>query len=299
MTDSLRISGSGREINLYPWLGMDRSGVESLAGIEGFGLPDQENQWFDGAGSGSTWRGSRIKRRDISIPLWVYAADRAALTEKLSDLSVVLDPFTRTTEATRGSARLFFGMADGDEWFIDVVRRGRTDWARKIDSDDRTYFKTTISLEAGDAFWTRNRPEMFEIRRDTSGAAPTLLPRLAKLRLGSGAAFGVKNVNNVGDTYAWPVFRVNGPTTKVTLVGAAGERLVWSGALLLGQTLTIDMRNNTVTDQTGANRYDGLGAAPRFWSIAPGSSSVTVQADNIGDETTVNAQWWPRRWAVL
>jgi len=290
---------------MYPWLAGDVKGIEALAGIIGFGLPDQTNQWFDGAGSGSTWRGSRIERRDISIPLWVYAANRSELTEKLSDLSIALDPFAPASVAELGSSRLYFGMADDDEWFIDVVRSGTADWKRKQDSDDRTYFKTTIKLEAGDAFWTRNRPESFEIRRDVSGLQPTLLPRLAKLRLASGAAFGVQETNNIGDTFAWAVFNVTGPTTKVTMIGAGGETLVWDsavdsiGPLLEGQTLKIDMRWNTLLDNLGRNRYDGLLAAPRFWSIAPGVTAVTVQADNINDNTTVRAQWWPRRWAVL
>lgn len=300
MSDSLRILGSSREIDLYSWLSPSaKSGTEALAGIVGFGLPNQTNQWFEGAGSGSTYRGSRIDKRTMQVPLWVYAENRSDLTDRLTDLSIALDPFIPSPEAERGSARMYFGMADDDEWFLDVVRYGTADWARKVDSDDRTYFKTSLGLEAGDAFWTRNRPESFEVRRDTSGVQPTLMPRLAKMRLASGAAFGIQDVENIGDTYAWPVFTITGPTTKVTLIGAKGETLIWNGNLLLGQKLIVDMRANTVVDNLGVNRYDGLDTAPRFWSISPGNSQVTVQADNIQDETTVNAQWWPRRWAVL
>lgn len=299
MSDVLRLEGNGRSLDLYPWLNAKARGTEALAGILGFGLPGQNNQWFEGAGAGSSWRGARIPRRSMSIPMQVYAADRSDLTSELDGLAVALDPLMGN------QSRLFFGMADNDEWFIDVVRSGGGDWKRKQDSDDRTFFRTTLGLEAGDPFWTRNRPESFEVRRDVSGAAPTLLPRLAKLRLASGAAFGVQEIENIGNTYAWAVFTITGPTTKVTLVGADGEILIWDsaldslGPLETGDTLTIDMRANTVEDQLGNNRYDGLTTAPRFWSIRPGASQVTVQADNIEDTTSVYAQWWPRRWAVL
>src|SRR6478735_5139115 len=103
MTDSLRILGSGREIDLYPWLAAKAKGHEALAGIVGFGLPEQTNQWFDGAGSGSTWRGARIERRDMRIPMQVYAANRSQLAALLSDLSVALDPFVPAPESERGS----------------------------------------------------------------------------------------------------------------------------------------------------------------------------------------------------
>ena len=299
MSDILRIEGSGRSADLYSWLTAKAKGMEALAGILGFGLPEIENFWFDGAGAGSSWRGARVGRRQITLPLKVYANSRTELAALLSDLSVILDPFTLTPDYEGGTARLFFGMPDGQEWYADVVRSSGGDWARKTDSDDRRYFKTSVVLEAGDAFWTRTTPESFIIRGGAGADEPTLLPRMAKLRVSSAAAFGVKEVSNVGDTFAWPIFRVSGPTTHVILTGANGETIDWTGTLASGETLTIDMRNGIVEDSLGANRYGGLATAPRFWSIAPGKSRVVVQADNTDEDSSIFAQWWPRRWAVV
>lgn len=293
--DTLRLAGSGREIDLYSWLSNKAKGHEALAGILGFGLPGVENFWYDGAGSGSTWRGARAERRTIELPMKVYAADRSELSELLSDLSVVLDPFRDRYD--RGPSRLFFGGPDDYEWFVDVTRVGGGDWSRKTDSNDRTYFKTTLQLEAGDPFWTRNHPEEFVVTNQQGG--PTLLPRFAKLRVSSAAAFGVQDVTNIGDTFAWPVFTIEGPTDHVLLVGPNGETVDWSGALALGQTLIVDMRASVVELATGVNKYTGLAPAPRFWSIAPGDSQVVVQADNTTNDTKILAQWWPRRWAVV
>lgn len=297
MSDILRLEGSGRTIDLYPWLTAKARGIEALAGIVGFGLPQVENQWFEGAGSGSTWRGSRIGRRVINVPTKVFAANRSELTELLSDLSVALDPFTPHPGVDRGAARLFFGMSDDKEWYVDVVRSGGGEWARKRDSDDRTYFKTTIQLEAGDPFWTRNQPENFEVRVTPSGTP--LLPRFARLRVASAAVSGTREVSNIGDTWAWPTITLKGPATGLTLVGPNGEVLDWTGNLLSTDTLTIDMRANTVENQLGVNLYGGLAPAPRFWYIAPGTSSVQVIVDDMTTESLLTAQWWPRRWAVL
>lgn len=300
--DTLRIVGSGVEVDLYPWLANKVKGMEALAGIVGFGLPDVENQWFEGAG-GNTWRGSRIGRRVINLPLRVYAESRTELWKQLSDLSTLLDPFTPHSGVSNGAARLYFGGPDDKEWFVEVVRAGGGDWSRKVDSNDRTFFKTTLRLEAGDAFWTRNEPEDFSVQQQPSGNP--LLPRIAKLRVGSTAVQGTREVTNIGDTWAWPVITVKGPTTGVTLIGPNGETLDWDssidtfGALAITDTLTIDMRKNTVEDQLGRNRYGGLQPAPRFWYIAPGTSEVSVIVDNMTADSLLVAQWWPRRWAVV
>ncbi len=296
MVDTLRLEGNGRSIDLYPWLSAKAKGHEALAGIVGFGLPGVTNHWFDGAGSGSTWRGARVERRTIRIPLKVYAKNRQELNELLSDLSVALDPFTGVT-FERGPARLSFGMPDNYEWYVDVARVGGGDWSRKKDSDDRTYFKTDLEFETGDPFWTRNQPEQFTVEYQPSGTP--LLPRIAKLRVVSTAITGERDVENVGDTWAWPILTLNGPTTGIKLTGPKGEVLQWDGTLSSGDTLTIDMRANTVEDQTGANRYGALAPAPQFWYIAPGVSEVEILIEDKAPGTKLVAQWWPRRWAVV
>lgn len=298
MVDSLRLEGNGRSVDLYSWLSAKAKGHEALAGIVGFGLPGITNQWFEGAGSGATYRGSKVEKRKIDLPLQVFADSRSDLADLLSDLSVILDPLVVPTGSDkRGVARLFFGMPDDDEWYIDVAREGVADWARKVDSDDRTFFKTKLSLESGDPFWTRSTPESFTLQRDSSG--PTLMPRMAKLRVSSTAVLGDKTVTNIGDTYAWAKFTAYGPFTSLEMVGPNGEIVLWNGNILAGQALFIDMRNSVVEDDLGVNRYDGLAAAPQFWPIAPGVSEVTVQAENSGAETQIVAEWWPRRWAVV
>lgn len=291
MSDILRIvGGSGKTINLYPWLAAELRGAEALAGITGFGLMEQRNQWFQGSGNGNTWRSATIGPRTITIPLWVYAENRTDLQNQISGLAVALDP-------RFGESRLEFADDTGSIWTLDVVRSGKLDWARKVDSDDRKYFKTQLTLEAGDPFWTRSTPSEFYVTRVVG--EQTFLPKIAELRVTSGAAFGQRDVENIGDAESWPQFTITGPATHLDLIGPNGETVLWDGTLLVGQTLHLDMRTCVIVDSFGNNRYDGFGTAPRFWSIAPGTSRVTVQALGSSDTTTIHAQWWPRRQAAV
>lgn len=273
---TLTLSKGALTVDLYSWLhtpGQER--FEALAGIEGFGLPDVDLHWFEGAGDGSVYRGSRVKRRIIDLPLAITAPNRSQLNQRLSTLATIINPKT-------GPARLAFGLPDGDSWFIDVVRSGGGDWSRRSkQSDNRTRIITSLTLEAGDPYWTRVRPEYLRIAQDESGRG--LLPYLARLELSRGGAFGIQEVNNIGDADAAPFWRLTGPFSKVTLIGPNGEQLVWEGALSEGgdidsdNGLYISVAEGRVYDFFGENRYDGLHSSPHFWTIAPGQSQVTIE----------------------
>lgn len=255
-------------IDLYSWLeDHTQNSIEALAGITGFGLPEVQVRWFEGAGDGKTFRGSRTMPRELEMPIVIQAKDRSALNSLLSDLSRCLSP-------RKGLARLYFGMPDDDMWYIDIVRTGGGDWARKIDSDDERYIKTSLEFGAGDPYWTRERPEVFIMRPQNPDN--TLLPYLARLRLSYGGVTGDTVISNIGDADAWPVWTLKGPFSKVTLTGPNGEILQWTGSIAETDYLIIDTKKGMVTDSTGANRYDGLSPAPRFWSVEPGRSVISV-----------------------
>lgn len=271
---TLTLSNSRLTIDLYSWLKLrdtEGEGVQALEGILGFGMPGQDNHFFEGAAA-NTYRGSRLRPRQIDLPLVLTATDRAALNRRFSDLYTVLNP-------RYGLTRLTYGLPDGDSWFVDVVRSGGGDYRRnRADTDLETTLKVDVlTLVATDPFWTRARPESFRIVQDDSGRG--LLPNLAELQVSSAGAFGRREVINVGDEDAWPVITAKGPFTQVNLVGPHGEVLRWNGNILADNGLVFDANKGTVVDFNGVNRYDGLTSdpVPRFWSIEPGSSQVTVE----------------------
>jgi hypothetical protein len=284
--------GNGLAIDLYPWLHGSDEGIEALEGITGFGLPGVTNRWFEGAGDGATWRGSRTLPREIDLPFTAQAGDRAGLLAMMSNLARILDP-------SNGAARLDYALPDGDLWFANVVREGGGDWKRgaRKDSDKDKFVNSYITLKAGDSFWTRTRPEQFDVRQDTSGRG--LMPYLAKLEVSSSGAFGSRDVVNIGDAPAWPIWKLTGPFLTLAFTGPKGEALTWSGNIAAGNGLTIDAKNGTVIDYNGVNRYDGLGPAPKFWTIAPGESVVSVIATGTSSTTLIKCTWQPRRWLVV
>lgn len=261
-------------------------GLQALAGLSGQGLPAVSAQWFEGAGDGATWRGSRVLARDIDVPLLIEGRDADHVQALLSTLAQVLDPRT-------GPARITLTRA-GQSWWTDVVRVGGGTWKTGgSETDGETWVATLITLRSGDPFWTREDAESFEVRVTSAGRG--LLPKLSRLRLTSSQAMGTRTVENAGDAPAYPRWVVTGPGANFTATGARGEVLRWEGTLLAGEQITLDAQAGTVVDGAGVNRYDQLAPAPRFWSIEPGTSRVSVTLDGATAASRITCAWQPRR----
>lgn len=274
MTPGLRLELVGRldtlELTDYTPLVGD---VFATSGLDGAGFPDVEHYWFDGAGDGQAWRGARVQPRDLTVPIEVTGPDRAAVAAVLRRLALILDPHSATPP------RLRVIEPDRTAWSLGIQRVGRADWAWGPGTNSRTWVKTALTFRAGDPYWTRESSEKFVV--STVGSTAGLLSgSLAELNLTAGQAFGEREVTNAGDAEAFVTWTLTGPGDHFEAVGADGELLAWDGALAEGERLTIDSATGEVTDGTGANRYDELGPAPRFWTVNPGKSTVSVTFDN-------------------
>lgn len=270
-TRTMTLSGAGLEVDL-----ISASGVRGQRGLTGTGLPPVRVQWLDGAGDGSSYRGARILPRELLVPVTISAAGEDALLDVLSDLARILAPDNAPARLT--ITRTVAGDPDpvAESWWVDVVRTDEVDWpwgeyaAAKI--------RTRLRMTAPDPYFTRD-------------TAVTVDP----ISLGADV-----ELTNPGDAPAWPVWTIDGPCTGFTLISPTGRTIVWTGTLTTGQTITVDARAGTVVDHTGANRYAGLAAAPRFWAIPPGftdDSTVTMAGTGAGSQVAVT--FYPRRWAVI
>ena len=261
-------------------------GTQVLAGVTGLGLPDVSAQWFEGAGDGASWQGSRVLPRTIDLPILIDGGDDIAVQAIYSALAAIFDPRT-------GQARLWL-VRGAERRFADVVRTGGGSWTSGTDSDGESWAKTLLTVRAGDPYWTRELASDFEVR--VSNAGRGLLPQLSRLRLTSSQAMGSRKVENPGDTVAYPVWRITGPGSNFTAISPSGEVLRWEGTLAAGETLVIDTQAGTVVDGLGVNRYDKLAPAPRFWSIEPGESTVSVTLDGATTDSRITCSWQPRWW---
>lgn len=119
-------------------------GVQVTAGATGFGLPPVQTRWIEGAGDGAVYRGRRALPRDIDLPLMVVGRDRRDLTSWWSRLAALL----------ADKMRLRMVEDDGTSWWTDVYHVGGGQYAYGVDTDGETELYTTITLRAGNPYWT-------------------------------------------------------------------------------------------------------------------------------------------------
>lgn len=262
-------------------------GVQALTGATGFGLAPKQVQWLEGAGDGAAYRGRRVLPRDIDLPLLIEGTDREDLKGLLSRLARVL-----SDECT-----LRFFEDDGTSWSANVVHVGGGDYVYGQDTIGERDLFTVITLRAGDPYFTFSNPTRKEIKNST--VRRSLIGKLSKLQLSNSQAIGSIELRNLGDTNAFPVWKIYGPGNTFRAVSPTGEVLQWNGTLLAGQTLTIDVRAGTVVDNTGANRYNELASAPRLWLVPPGTSTAECSLQDVTFASSITCTWSPRKWMVV
>lgn len=295
MVSRLTLEGAGLVLSLNDHIDNDPDGgFAALAGLDGFGLPEVDTRWFEGAGDGASYRGARVRSRDLNLPVMVSGASRDAVLARLSMLATVLAP-------TAGIATLRVSLGTGEEWRLGVVRVGGGSWTwSSEETDSEQWVETTLTLRAPDPFWVREEVALRTIR--AAGLGRGLLrpgASLTALRLASGQVIGDVVVENPGDAPAYPVVTLTGPATSATFTSPSGERYTWAGSLAAGQTRTFDHLAGTVVDQAGVNRYAELGASPRFWAIPPGSRTASLAVLGTSSASAVDLAWRPRRWLLF
>ncbi|MGW4158695.1 phage tail family protein [Streptomyces sp. NPDC004788] len=266
---------------------MDKGlGYQATTGATGFGLPPVNVQWLEGAGDGAVYRRRRVLPRDIDIPLEILARSRRDLQARISRLALAL----------AGRCTLTLQNDDNTRWQTEVYRTGGGDFTYGIETTGEREFSTIISFRAPDPYWTSS---VTETRQITGATSTPFLSNMTKLPVAASQAIGEIQLNNSGDAEAYPIWKVYGPGNTFTAVSPLGERLKWTGALASGDVLTIDTKRGTVTDQTGANRYNQLDAAPRFWTVKPGLSTAQASLLDVVAGSRIVCSWQPRKWMVV
>ncbi|MEX1655512.1 phage tail domain-containing protein [Streptomyces pseudovenezuelae] len=262
-------------------------GFQAKSGVTGLGLPPVSVQWLEGAGDGATYRGTRVQTRDIDVPIEILANDRSDLQAKLSRLALVL----------AGGCSLVLVDDDGTSWSTQVYRVGGGEYSYGGDTIGKREFQTVITFRAGDPYFTSSVQQV----RTVSGAVATssFLTSLTTLTVAPSQAIGQINLSNSGDAAAYPVWEVRGPGDHFVATSPTGETLKWNGTLTASQKLIIDTRKGTVKDETGANRYDLLDTAPRFWTVQPGESTAVASLLNTTSASQITCSWYPRKWMVI
>lgn len=262
-------------------------GYQATTGLTGFGLPPVSVQWSEGAGDGATFRSRRTLPRDIDIPLEILARNRAHLQELTSRLALAL----------AGGCTLSFIDDDGTTWLAEVHRVGGGEYTYGEDTVGERELSLVLTLRAGDPYWVSAESQVRSVSADSS--TPTWLSALSSLPVSASQAIGEIQLTNAGDAAAYPIWEITGPGTNFVAESRTGERISWTGALGVSERLIIDTSRGTVVDGSGRNRYAELAAAPRFWTIPPGTSSAKAQLEDTDSHSRITCSWRPRKWMMI
>jgi hypothetical protein len=271
------------------------SKVKLTSSLTGTGLPPVAVQWFEGAGDGANYRGARVLPRTLDLPLSFYGTDREDTWDLFSQLAVIFAP-------TNGNSVRMKMELDGDVWYSDIVRTGGGDFSWDKDTNGSTFLRTVITVQAGDPYWTRNDATSQVVSPGGLGRGliKTPSPRLSALKVSTTNSLGSVTFQNPGDVAVYPVWTLSGPFTGFTLTSPSGDVLSWTGTVLVNESIKVDTEAGTVVNQLGVNKYAGLGAVPRFWSIPAGNSVGTVEMLNTSTSGSVaTVLWRPKKWMLF
>lgn len=260
----------------FRWLGWDGSiwglsrreaGTWLMPGVRGLGFPTPTRYTKTSpALSGSRYRGHIVAERDVFWPLHIEGEDgSAAFVERDSAFWNTMHPDkTGVWEVTgpSGEVRLlrlrFAGVEEGQD--SDAVEAGWSNYG--------------ISLVAEQPYW-----EGQEVTGDWGVDAPVPFYDTGSstnlFNISSGSNVTTATFTNPGDVEAYPVWRITGPTTEVT-VGLNGRIIPIPFVIPSGQTLVIDTNPAALTAYMGGVDKTGLLGSADFASI-PAGADVPLQ----------------------
>lgn len=260
----------------FRWIGWDGSiwglsrretGTWLMPGVRGLGFPTPTRYTKRSpALSGSRYRGHIVNERDVFWPLRIESADGSeSFVELDSGFWNTMNPgMTGVWEVTGPTSEIrrlrlrYVDVEEGQD--SDAVQAG---WANY-----------GISLVAEQPYW-----EGPEIKDDWGVDAPeTFFATGATDRLlnvSSGSSVTTARFTNPGDVEAYPIWRITGPTTDVT-VGLDGKLIPVPFAIPSGQELVIDTNPAALTAyMSGVNKTALLTTAD--FSPVPAGADVPLQ----------------------
>lgn len=279
MIDStVRLVGATQSVTLTDSI----QGLMRQQGGGGWGMAPVINAWFEGAGDGARLRGTRRTTRTLDIPVKAFGSTRAEVEAVLRLMAQSIhDPF-----------RVYVDFDDTRSYWIDAAYETGAEGLYGVDP---THFNDmALSLKCSDPYWTSSTSQSFIVAPQPSDEP--FLPDWANLHVGSALALGNITVNNMGDVASKPTWIIRGPGIDPSIT-LDGKGFVLNKTLVDTDIITIKYEEGgwTIKDQTGANLYADLSAAPYFIEFPPGSSIVDVSMDATGPTSYVQAVYPERR----
>lgn len=262
---SLSLVGGNQDVIPFS----EGSGYVLTSGLRGLGIPSTDVRITPSAGDGGTWRSTRRGIREIDLPIMVLGTSRRDLEIKLRRLASALSdrqgmPYLRAT------------YSDGEgPYDIEIHYTAGAETVFGEDASD-LYCRWVITVQSPEPYWTSVDSESFAL--GSNGVVRGLLPNLQQLQVSSSQVIGELVIENPGDVEAFPTWTFRGPMDSVTVTAPDGRSFSYDENITASETITVDTKRGTVTDQTGANKYGNLAPSPKLFPIPAGRSRLDVVA---------------------
>ena len=262
-----------------------------LEGVEGFGLPEFEYKTAEHPGGvGSVLQGTRVKEREIYLPLHIQGASQEEVMRSWAALQRLVRPGA-------GGCVLEITPEYKDTRRIPVLYKEGLQG--NFGSSYRKYWYTFgLKFVALSPYW-QGYPEVFVWQTQTnskpfiSGGEQVKTHKFFPVILDASAVATGKSVMVYSDRPVSPVWSVHGPVTDLKIQDGNNNMLGFAGTIAPGDSLTIDTGNyglsyvrGEVIQRSDDSLYAQLGEGSEMFQLPPGESSIRV----LGSGMTVNSR---------
>lgn len=263
-------------------------GIDWQAGRSGVDMPPFDLQEDPYPGGHGVIPGSvRAGPRTIILPTLVHLAD-------FSPWRALQQRFARALNPLNGPGTLTINQPDGTARHIQALYQAGAEGDGIVDFRGLWFRKWAVSLRAAQPFWL-GEPVAPVVFKNTASAG-FLGAHFLPIHLDASQVLGATSVVNVGDVEAFPVWRVNGPATVVTLTNdTTGKTLTITHTMTGAEWLEVDTRplHKSITSDAGVNLWDTVSVSPSLWSLEPGQNHITISVTGATVDTEATMTYDP------
>lgn len=288
-------SGEGEPIVLFS---NGQTPYTLLEGVEGFGLPEFEYKTAEHPGGvGSVLQGTRVKEREIYLPLHIQGANQEEVMRSWAALQRLVRPGA-------GGCVLEIMPEYKDTRRIPVLYKEGLQG--NFGSSYRKYWYTFgLKFVALSPYW-QGYPEVFVWQTQTnskpfiSGGEQVKTHKFFPVILDASAVATGKRVMVYSDRPVSPVWSVHGPVTDLKIQDGNNNTLGFAGTIAPGDSLTIDTGNYGLSYVRGGviqpsddSLYARLGEWSEMFQLPPGESSIRVSGSGMTANSRIELSYTP------
>lgn len=267
-----------------------------LNGWEGFGIPPVEHKTSERVdGPGSTVRNTRLKEREIHLPLMIFGMSQADCLRKWDALIAAVSPIA----ASR--ARLEVTRPGKPTRYIEVLYKSGLEGTFGTNFSG-WWMKVGLTLiGVSPFFWEQDTSISWNVRGAykpfISGGEQAKTHSFFPIMLAPSVVQGEREITVTGDAEAAPVWRITGPVTdvKVTLTNT-GASFTVMGTLKPGEVITVDTRVYDIYSDSARNGelWDRLTDTSQLFRLPPGRSKLLVTGTGMDDRSEIALIYRPQ-----